>query len=171
MLCGDVWRCVLGNSLKFHVVTACCPFLKRQSSDLSEVMPPRDTKRIQHSFVKEWFNVFQVGSVLPRYSLVQLAMLLWSCFYSSVERIYVFFLAQVESSPLSVINALGSAAGLSFIPTKAKPSRLFLSILFNFVFRCEAEFSADLDLTCTKPGQAAQFTGCIGDHLYTLSLS
>ena len=91
MLCGDVWRCVLGNSLKFHVVTACCPFLKRQSSDLSEVMPPRDTKRIQHSFVKEWFNVFQVGSVLPSYSLVQLAMLLWSCFYSSVERIYVFF--------------------------------------------------------------------------------
>ena len=80
--------------------------------------------------------MFHVGSVLPSYSLVQLATLLWSCFYSSVERIYGFFsLAQVESSPLSVINALGSVAGLSFIPTKAKPSRLSFSIFFSFVFR------------------------------------
>jgi hypothetical protein len=165
VLCGDVWRCVVGNALKLHVVTTCCPLFKRQSSDLPEVVPPRDTKRIQYSFVNECFNVFQVGRV------VQLATLLCSCFCSSVERIYGFFLSQVESSPLSVINALGSVAGLSFIPTKAKPSRLFFSILFSFVFRCEAEFSADLDLTCTKPGQAAQFTGCIGDHLYTLSLS
>jgi len=107
--------------------------------------------------------MFQVGRV------VQLATLLCSCFCSSVERIYGFFLSQVESSPLSVINALGSVAGLSFLPTKAKPSRLFFSILFSFVFRCEAEFSADLDLTFTKPGQAAQFTGSSGNHLYTLS--